>query len=184
MIHLQLLWVFFRVGLFTIGGGYAMLPLIQAEIENRGWITASEFVDMIAIAEMTPGAVGVNTATFVGYRLAGLAGALVATTGIALPSLIMVLIISTALDRFRDHPTVEAVLTGIRPVVAGLIASAAVFVTRAAIVLDGPHAEQGLFGLDPLAIAICVVSLVAVAKYRLHPIGTMVAAAIIGILVF
>lgn len=177
MIYLQLLCVFFRVGLFTVGGGYAMLPLIQAEIEGRGWITAAEFVDMLAIAEMTPGPVGINTATFVGYRLAGVLGAVLATIGIALPSLIIVLLISKALDRFRDHPAVEAILRGIRPVVAGLIASAAVFVTQAAIVVEGPR-------VDPVAIILSLVSIIAVGKYRLHPIGAIVAAAMVGILVF
>jgi chromate transporter len=182
MIYLQLLWVFFRLGLFTVGGGYAMLPLIQAEIEGRGWITAAEFVDMLAIAEMTPGPVGVNTATFVGYRLAGVAGAVLATTGIVLPSLIFVLLISKALDKFRDHPTVEAILCGIRPVVAGLIASAAVFVTQAAIVSEGP--AQGMLRVDPVAIILCLASIVAVGRYRLHPISAIVAAGIVGTLVF
>ncbi|NLN17774.1 MAG: chromate transporter [Firmicutes bacterium] len=183
MIYLTLIWVFFRLGFFTIGGGYAMLPLIQAEVEQRGWITAAEFVDMLAIAEMTPGPVGVNVATFVGYRLAGVLGGILATVAVTLPALIFVLLISKALDRFRDHPTVEAILRGIRPVVAGLIISAAVFVTQAAIVVsDGPNQSMGR--LDPIAVVMCAIAIVAVAKYRLHPIGAIVGAALLGMLVF
>ncbi|MGI6081627.1 MAG: chromate transporter [Limnochordia bacterium] len=183
MIYLRLMWVFFRLGFFTIGGGYAMLPLIQAEIEQRGWITAAEFVDMLAIAEMTPGPVGVNVATFVGYRLAGVAGGILATVAVSLPALIFVLLISKALDRFRDHPTVESILRGIRPVVAGLIISAAVFVTQAAIVIgDGP--DKSLVNVDPAAIVMCLVAILAVAKYRLHPIGAIVGAALLGMVIF
>lgn len=181
MIYFQMLWTFFRLGLFTVGGGYAMLPLIQSEIERLGWITAEEFVDMIAIAEMTPGAIGVNTATFVGFRLGGLFGAFVATTGIALPSLLIVVAVSKVLDRFRDHPMVEAILFGIRPVVAGLIASAALFIAQAAIINTG---GSGLLAIDPVALAITVVSGLAVWRYRLHPVAVIVAAGIVGLAVF
>lgn len=180
MIYVQMLWTFFRLGLFTVGGGYAMLPLIQSEIERLGWITAEEFIDMIAIAEMTPGAIGVNTATFVGFRLGGLFGAFVATTGIALPSLIIVVSVSRVLDKFRGHPTVEAILFGIRPVVAGLIASAALFIAQAAVIQTG---GSGL-GVDPVAMAIALASGLAVWYYRVHPVAVIVAAGIAGVMVF
>ncbi|NMB25318.1 MAG: chromate transporter [Firmicutes bacterium] len=181
MIYLQMLWVFFRLGLFTVGGGYAMLPLIQAEVSRYGWITAEEFVDMIAIAEMTPGAIGVNTATFVGFRQGGLLGALVATTALTLPSLLVVVAVSKVLDRFRDHPTVEAILSGIRPVVAGLIASAALFIAKAALITSSP---DGLTAFSPLALVIALASGVAVYRYKVHPITVMIGAGLLGLVVF
>lgn len=183
MIYLRLLGVFFKLGLFTIGGGYAMLPLIQAEIEKRGWITAQEFVDMIAVAEMTPGAIGVNTATFVGWRLAGIPGSVVATTAIALPSLILVLIVSKILDRFRNHPTVGAILYGIRPVVAGLIASSAIFIAQAA--LEKPNAA-GTFlqSFDAINFLLMVAIFIAVRKFKQHPILCIIAAGIFGLIVY
>ena len=180
MIYIQMLWTFFRLGLFTVGGGYAMLPLIQSEIERLGWITAEEFVDMIAIAAMTPGAIGVNTATFVGFRLGGLPGAIVATTGIALPSLLVVVAVSKVLDRFREHPMVEAVLFGIRPVVAGLIASAALFIAQAAIIETN---GSGFLGIDPVALVIAIASGIAVWRYHLHPVVAIVGAGLVGLIV-
>lgn len=181
MIYLQMLWTFFRLGLFTVGGGYAMLPLIQSEIERLGWITAEEFVDMIAIAEMTPGAIGVNTATFVGFRLGGLFGAFVATAGIALPSLLVVVAVSKALDRFREHPLVEAILYGIRPVVAGLIASAALFIAQAAVIEAG---GSGFSSIEPIALVLAIASGLAVGRYHLHPVAAIVGAGLVGLIVF
>lgn len=181
MIYLQMAWIFFRLGLFTIGGGYAMLPLIQAEVSRYGWITAEEFVDMIAIAEMTPGAIGVNTATFVGFRQGGLLGSIVATIALTLPSLIIVVAVSKVLDKFQDHPTVEAILSGIRPVVAGLIASAALFIAKAALIIVGP---EGSMVFSPVALIIALASGVAVYKYKIHPITVMVGAGLLGLVVF
>ncbi|NLK09027.1 MAG: chromate transporter [Firmicutes bacterium] len=181
MIYLQMFWIFFRLGLFTVGGGYAMLPLIQAEISRYGWITGEEFVDMIAIAEMTPGAIGVNTATFVGFRQGGLFGSVLATAALTLPSLIVVVLVSKVLDRFQDHPTVEAILSGIRPVVAGLIASAALFIAQAAFINPAP---SGSVVFNPTAFALALVSGVAVVKFKLHPITVMLGAGVLGLFIF
>ena len=95
MIYLRLFFSFFKIGLFSFGGGYAMIPMIQKEIEINGWLAASEFVDIIAIAEMTPGPIAINSATFVGYKTAGFFGGMVATMGVALPSIILVFIVSS-----------------------------------------------------------------------------------------
>jgi len=94
MIYLKLLFTFFKIGLFSFGGGYAMIPMIEKEIEANKWLTSDEFVDIIAISEMTPGPISVNSATFVGYKTAGIFGGMFATLGVALPSLILILIIS------------------------------------------------------------------------------------------
>jgi len=181
VILVRLLTSFFRLGLFTIGGGYAMLPLIQKEVQRYGWMTAEEFIDMIAIAEMTPGPVGVNTATFVGFRQAGFLGAVAATTGIALPSLILVIAVSKVLDKFREHPLVSRMLLGIRPVVAGLIASAALFVAEAAFRRAGMH---GLSSIDPLAVLVAAVSAVLVRRFKVHPIAVILGAGAAGIVFF
>src|SRR5690554_2965445 len=125
MIYLELLFSFIKIGLFSFGGGYAMIPLIQKEIESNGWLTPAEFGDIIAIAEMTPGPIAVNSATFVGYKTAGFFGGMIATFGVALPSLILVMIISSYFFKFKNHPLNDAVFYGVRPVIAGLIITAA-----------------------------------------------------------
>ena len=122
MIYLELLFKFFRIGLFTIGGGYAMLPLMQHEIEINNWITSQEFVDIIAIAEMTPGPIAINAATFIGYRVGGVLGSVVATTAVVLPSLLIILLLSRILARYQEHAFVKACLPE-SYLVAGLIIS-------------------------------------------------------------
>lgn len=119
--------VFFQIGLFSVGGGYAAMPLIQSlVVESHGWLTMAEFTNLMTIAEMTPGPIAVNSATFVGMRCAGLPGALVATFGCITPSLILVTLLSYLYGRFRSGQTMQNVLGALRPVVVALIASAAV----------------------------------------------------------
>ena len=119
--------VFFQIGLFSVGGGYAAMPLIQSlVVESHGWLTMAEFTNLMTIAEMTPGPIAVNSATFVGMRCAGLPGALVATFGCIAPSLILVTLLSYLYGRFRSGQTMQNVLGALRPVVVALIASAAV----------------------------------------------------------
>ncbi|HEY8392463.1 MAG TPA: chromate transporter [Capillibacterium sp.] len=120
-----LFFSFFKVGAFTIGGGYAMLPVIQREvIENHNWLSTEEFVEILAIAEMTPGPVAINTATFVGYRTAGVPGSVMATLGVVLPSFSMILAIAVFFPRFASHPIAQRIFYGIRPAVVALIAHA------------------------------------------------------------
>lgn len=121
----KLFWVFFKIGAFTIGGGYAMLPLIQREVvEENNWLTSDEFVDILAIAEVTPGPVAVNTSTYVGYKKAGFKGALICTLGTVLPSFIIILLIVKFFWIYRTNPIIEKVFLGIRPAVSALIFSA------------------------------------------------------------
>ncbi len=122
---LKLFWVFFKIGAFTIGGGYAMLPLIQREVvdENR-WLTTEEFIDILAIAEVTPGPVAINTSTYVGYKVAGFKGAMFCTLGTIIPSFTIILLVVKFFWGFRQNPIVEKVFLGIRPAVAALIFSA------------------------------------------------------------
>lgn len=121
----NLFFIFFKIGAFTIGGGYAMLPLIQREVvETHEWLTNDEFVDILAIAEATPGPVAINTATYVGYKKAGIKGSLLCTLGTVLPSFTIILIVVKFFWHLRDNPLVEKVFLGIRPAVAALICSA------------------------------------------------------------
>lgn len=121
----RLFSTFFKIGAFTIGGGYAMLPFIQREVvEKNKWLSDEEFVDILAIAEVTPGPVAVNTSTYVGYKLAGFKGAMFCTLGTILPSFIIILLIVKFFWGYRQSPLIEKVFLGIRPAVAALIFSA------------------------------------------------------------
>lgn len=122
---LKLFWAFFKIGAFTIGGGYAMLPLIQREVvDENNWLTTEEFIDILAIAEVTPGPVAINTSTYVGYKVAGFKGAMFCTLGTILPSFTIILLIVKFFWGFRQNPMVEKVFLGIRPAIAALIFSA------------------------------------------------------------
>lgn len=125
ILLLRLFWSFLQIGMFTFGGGYAMLPLIQREIiDVNGWLSTEQFLDIVAVAEMTPGPIAINSATFVGYRVAGVLGSLVATFGVVLPSFIIVLIIAVLFKRYKHLSGVQAASKGIRSAVVALIALA------------------------------------------------------------
>ncbi|MDR1520046.1 MAG: chromate transporter [Planctomycetota bacterium] len=122
--HLDLFLVFFRIGLFTLGGGYAMVPLIEREVvEKKGWLGGSEFIDALAVAQSLPGPIAVNTSVFVGYKTAGLKGSLTGLLGTALPSFICMLVIAAFFSGIKDNPAVISIFAGIRPAVAALIAA-------------------------------------------------------------
>lgn len=134
MIWLRLFWTFFKIGLFGFGGGYGMLSLIQNEVvEKQAWISSSEFTDIVAVSQMTPGPIGINSATYVGYKAienAGIAkgqavmGALLASASVMLPSFILMLLVSAFFMRYKDHRSVQTVLAWLRPVVVGMLAAA------------------------------------------------------------
>ena len=128
-VLLQLFISFLKIGAFSFGGGYAMLPLIEEEvIQVHGWITSSEFIDILAVSEMTPGPIAINSATFLGYKVAGLYGSIVATLAVVLPSFIVVSLLFYFVTKFKDSKYMEWAFSGLRPVVLGLIASAAITV--------------------------------------------------------
>lgn len=143
MFFLQLYLAFLKIGFFSIGGGYVMLPLIQKEIiERHGWLAFSEFVDILAVAEMTPGPVAINSATYIGYRTGGILGAALATAGVVTPSLVLMVLSAAFLKHFYENRWVQASLQGLRPAVIALIIGAALFVAQAAVV-DIPAAALG-----------------------------------------
>ncbi|MCC8108574.1 MAG: chromate transporter [Planctomycetes bacterium] len=131
--YAELFMVFFRIGLFTIGGGYAMLPLIEREIvEKKRWIGSEDFLNVLAVAQSLPGPIAVNTGVFVGYKTRRFPGAVVGLLGVVMPSFICMIILATFFVNIRENPTVAAVFTGIRPAVAALIAGSVVSLGRKA----------------------------------------------------
>ena len=124
MLYLELFLTFFKIGLFTIGGGYAMLPLIQADVQAKGWMTAKELVNFIAVSESTPGPFAVNVSTYVGAELAGLPGAFCATLGVVLPSFLIILLVARFYAAFRSSAIVSGAMGGLRPAVIGMIGAA------------------------------------------------------------
>jgi len=190
MMILKLFIIFFQIGLFSIGGGYAMIPLIQKEIVGNGWLTNEEVTDVVAISQMTPGPFAVNAATFVGMKLEGVWGAIFATLGVTLPSVIIVLIIARYFFNFQKHPAVQGVLYGVRPVVTGLIASAGFVIAETAL-LRVPLTMKILSGIttffqsfDYWGIAIAVVVFLGVQKWKWHPILMIVVAGVLGTIVY
>ena len=130
---LQLFTIFFKIGAFTVGGGYAMIPLIEAEIvTKKGWVAKEDFLDLLAIAQSAPGVFAVNIAIFIGYRLRGVRGCLVTALGAILPSFLIILCIALFFLRFKENPTVEAIFRGIRPAVVALIAAPTFNLAKAA----------------------------------------------------
>jgi chromate transporter len=134
-VLLSLFWSFLKVGLFTIGGGYAMIPLMEAEvITEHGWLSAAEFLDIIAVAEMTPGPISINAATFIGYTMAGVAGSLIATLGVITPSLILLLLLSGFLFRLIQDERAESFISGLRSALIALILLASFTLGQTAII--------------------------------------------------
>lgn len=125
MIYWELFWSFVQVGAFCVGGGYASMPLIQAQvIDLHGWLTLQEFIDIFTISQMTPGPIGINAATFVGTKVAGIPGAIAATAGFVFPSILIVLLLSKLFFKYGDVSAVRGILNGLRPAVVALICSA------------------------------------------------------------
>lgn len=186
MIYRELFFVFLKVGLFSFGGGYAMLSLLQQEILRYQWMSIKEFTDMVAISQITPGPIAVNMATFVGYRQAGMIGSLIATAGVIFPSLVIVLLLARFFIRFSEAKAVKGILFGLRPVVAGLIAAAAIQIAGIELVHGELYSKGNniLTILEGKSIAITVGALIASYKYKIHPIWVIVVSALIGLLIF
>ncbi len=178
MIYLELLLAFLQVGLFSIGGGYAALPLIQEQVvQKHAWLSMGEFVDLITIAEMTPGPIAINSATFVGTRIAGIGGAVVATIGVIIPSLIIVFSLAYVYYRFQELNQLQGVLSALRPVVVALIASAGVSIMTLAFW------ENGVENTDFVSVAIAGIAFFVLRKFKTSPIIVMISTGLIGIII-
>lgn len=179
MICLELFWTFFKIGAFTFGGGYAMLPLIQSEVERNGWMMASELVNFVAVSESTPGPFAVNIATYVGMEMAGLAGALCSTLGVVLPSFLIILIVAKCFERFRQSRLVKGCMDGLKPAVVGMIGAAVVSVGKTVFLPEGLAAWSASPGFWS-SVGIFVLSLGLVVK-KVHPILIILISAALGI---
>lgn len=185
MIFFELFITFFKIGLFTFGGGYAMLPLIEAEVIGNGWLDASELINFIAVSESTPGPFAVNVSTYIGYEVAGFFGALCATLGVVMPSFIVILIVAKCFERFKSSKVVKGCMSGLKPAVIGLIASALISVGLAAFFPEAlyPLGITSAFLYDVsfyISLATFVVMTVLAVK-KMHPIIIICISAVIGI---
>lgn len=164
--------VFFKIGLFTIGGGYAMLPIIQKEVvETKGWMSDEEFLDAVSLTNSLPGPLAINAATFVGYRVCNVKGALSAVLGAASPSVIIILIVAMVFNNITEYPVVQYVFDGIRPAVVALILYAVIKLAKSAKITE-------YFNW-----LIALAAVIAIAVFGLHPIIVIVAAALYGLFI-
>jgi len=177
-VYLKLIWAYLKIGLFGFGGGYAMLSLIQSEVVESGWITSQMFTDIVAISQMTPGPIGINSATYIGYVVAGgVLGSIIATVSVVLPPFLLVLFASHYISAHKDSPIIKGAFMGLRPVVVGLIASAALLLMNSE--------NFGYVTTDRLiSIAICIAAFCVVYFTKIHPIAVIVLAGIAGLLIF
>lgn len=173
MIHLFL--TFFKIGLFTFGGGYAMIPMIQQDVLQNGWLTQNQLIDFIAISESTPGPFAINIATFVGVSQGGILGGICATLGVVMPSFLVIWVIARFFARFQDNIWVKSALFGLRPAVVALIAAAAISILNANLF------HSGAFSLRSLLIVLIVFG-ISRWKQKLHPIWLILFSGALGLL--
>lgn len=180
MILLRLFYEFFKVGLFSIGGGMATIPFLYNLSSRFHWFTASQLTDMIAVSESTPGPIGVNMATYCGFTVAGVPGAIIATAGLVLPSIIIIIIIAMLLDKFRNS-AVDSVFYGLRPASIGLVAAAGVEVVKVALLnLDAEFFDFFAF-FNVKSILLAIALFFVMKKFKFHPLVFIAISAVIGI---
>lgn len=164
MIYLELFWSFFQVGLFCVGGGYASMPLIQAQvIDIHAWLSMSEFIDIFTISQMTPGPIGINAATFVGMKVAGFLGAIVATLGFVTPSFILGIILAKLFFKYGNIGVIKGILNGLRPAVVALICSAGMSFIFLAL-FNTEKMPINVADIDYLGLFVLIVAFIAVRK--------------------
>ena len=177
MIYLQLFLSFLQIGLFSFGGGYAAMPLIQEQVtELHHWLSMTEFTDLITISQMTPGPIALNGATFIGIKMAGIPGALVATFGCILPSCIIVTVLAKLYLKYRNMTVLQGILTTLRPAVVAMIASAGISILITAF--WGSESAISLSGTQWSMVAIFIGALVLLQKTNLNPILVMALAGV------
>ena len=188
MIFLELFWTFFKIGAFTFGGGYAMLPLMQEQVLAKGWLPLNMIIDFIAVSESTPGPFAINMATYIGSQMGGqygvfgaLLGAFCATLGVALPSFVIILIIANIYDKFQQSNAVKGVMSGLKPAVVGLIGSAALSILLSVFVPNGFDLSIFTQITFYISLAICIASVIMAFK-KVHPIIIILFSASIGII--
>lgn len=189
MIYLKLIWSYLKIGLFGFGGGYAMLALIEREIVGPGWITEQMFTDIVAISQMTPGPIGINSATYIGYvapgvsnpalssPIYGILGSILCTLVVVVPSFVLVLMAGHIISKHKESAIVKGIFAGLRPVVVGLIASAAL------LLINGANFGTEIYQLV-ISIIICATAFALVFFAKIHPILVIVLAGLAGWILF
>ena len=184
MIFLQLYLEFFKIGLFAVGGGMAAIPFLQRLSDSTGWFSQALVSDMIAISESTPGPIGINMATYVGFNVSGIIGGIIATLGVVTPAVVIVTIVSIYLQKFSKSKAVGYIFYGLRPAVTGLIAAAGYSVVKIALMNWKGFAQTGsyidLFQWGKLLY--CVIVFLAIKKFKKHPVVYIAASAAVGLL--
>ncbi|MCR1898885.1 chromate transporter [Irregularibacter muris] len=172
MIFIQLFLTFFKIGLFSFGGGYAMLSMMQQEVVSiNQWTSVPEFVDMVAISQVTPGPIAINMSTYVGYKIAGVLGSAIATLGCIAPSVIIMLIITRFFFKFQNNPYVENAFLGLRPTTIGLVAAAAILVAEGAFI-------------DIKSLILFAIAFLLSYKYKIDPILMTIGAGVAGFILY
>ena len=172
MIYLQLFWTFFKIGLFTFGGGYAMVPLFEHEIVTRhAFMAAADFANLIGLAQVTPGPIGFNSATYVGMAQGGLAGSVIASLGVMVPSIVISLVVAIFLRKAADAKWMKLLMQGVRPCVVGIIGAAVIFFAKTAICWQG-------------AVIFALVVFIRWKWAKLNPIWSLAASAFLGWVLF
>ena len=177
---LELFATFFKIGLFTFGGGYAMLPLIQQEVLSKGWAEEKEIINFIAVSESTPGPFAINMSTYIGTDEAGVLGAFFATLGVVLPSFIIILIVAKCYEKFQSSKIIKGCMSGLKPAVVGLIGAAAISI---ALTVLFPHGiSREVFSGFNIYISLAIFALMALLAFKkVHPILIICLSAVIGI---
>lgn len=176
--YVDLFIAFFKLGFVSFGGGYAMIPLIQTEVQNHHWLSMGMFTDTIAISAMAPGPIATNTATIVGYRCLGFGGALIACLAVSLPSLLLILFIGKLFIKFQNHPIVKAAFYGLRATIVGVIAFAAIKFAISNGIIGGRNI------IDIKSSILLVVTFIMLIKTKFHPAYLILASGIIGVFIF
>lgn len=188
MTLLRLFFEFLKIGLFSVGGGMATLPFLYDMADHTGWFTRAQIADMLAVSESTPGPIGINMATYVGYTTAGIPGALAATIGVIVPGIALVVIITMILDKFRHNAYVEGAFYGLRPASVGLIAAAGILVVEISLMDTALYRQTGAFAdlFQWKAVSLTALLLVLTRGIKktkdLHPVYFIVFSALVGIM--
>jgi chromate transporter len=184
MMYFQLFWSFVQIGLLSFGGGYAALPLIQQQIVTiRGWLTLQEFTDVVTISQMTPGPIALNAASFVGSQLLGIPGAIIATIGNVLPSLVIVLILAWFYFRYRSLKLIQGMLYGLRPAVVALIASAGLSILFLAL-FNRPTLPESLHEVSWFAVVFFCLGFVFMRRKKPNPIMIILGSGLVVVVVY
>lgn len=185
MIYWELFITFVLIGSLSFGGGYAVLPLIEEELVlNHGWMSATEFVDVLTLSEMTPGPIAINSATFAGNRVAGIMGGIVSTIGVILPSLVITLTVAYFYFKYKNLHLVQGIIQGLRPAVVALIASAGVTILMSAFLGQSSAGNLSLADVNWINVGLFAAGIYLMRRFDLSPIQTIIGCGAVGGLIF